>query len=78
MKRKRTHNGRWFKSGKSDLDLWLMDKKVSDCERSAYMTDPYVSDSHDQFYEYRIEDDTMDDYFDEVLLKGVDEREPQY
>ena len=60
------------------LALWLMEKKERDQERAAYMTDPYVSDNHDQFSEYRSEDDTMDEYFDEVLLKGVDEREPQY
>ena len=60
------------------LEQWLMDKKESDYMRAVYMTDPYVSDNHDQFSEYRNEDDTMDEYFDEVLLKGVDEREPKY
>lgn len=60
------------------LEQWLMEKKEADHLKAAYMTDPYVSDNHDQFSEYRTEDDTMDEYFDEVLLKGVDEREPQY
>ena len=60
------------------LALWLMEKKERDMEKSAYMTDPYVSTDDDAFSEYRTQDDTMDEYFDEVLLKGVDEREPQY
>jgi len=78
MKRKPNDPGRRMRSGKSDLDLWLMDKKVSDAVRATTITDPYAEYDHDQFDQYRIEDDTMDDYFDEVILKGVDEREPQY
>jgi len=60
------------------LERWLLAKKEKDCMKATYMTDPYVSDNNDIFSEYRTDDDTMDEYFVEVLLKGVDEREPKY
>jgi len=60
------------------LEQWLLLKKERDLVASTTITDPYVDSHRDIFDEYRSEDDTMDEYYDEVLESGVDTREPQY
>ena len=60
------------------LEQWLLLKKERDLVAATTITDPYVDSHHDIFDEYRSEDDTMDEYYDEVLESGVDTREPQY
>ena len=61
-----------------NLERWLLKKKLNDSIKATTITDPYVSDDHDIFDLYREEDDTMDDYYDEVMESGVDTREPNY
>jgi len=61
-----------------NLERWLLKKKIEDHVKAVTITDPYVSDDHDIFDQYRSEDDTMDDYYDEVMDSGVDTREPDY
>ena len=61
-----------------NLERWLLKKKLNDTIKATTITDPYVSDDNDIFDLYRAEDDTMDDYYDEVMDSGVDTREPDY
>ena len=61
-----------------NLENWLLKKKLEDHVKATTITDPYVSDDQDIFDLYRAEDDTMDDYYDEVMDSGVDTREPDY
>ena len=61
-----------------NLERWLLKKKIEDHVKAVTITDPYVSDDQDIFDLYRAEDDTMDDYYDEVMDSGVDTRESDY
>ena len=61
-----------------NLENWLLKKKLEDHVKATTITDPYVSDDQDIFDLYRAEDDTMDDYYDEVMDSGVDTRESDY
>ncbi len=60
------------------LEKWLDDKKETDMWLAINETDPYVPKDNDIFDEYRGEDNSIDDLYDEVMNSGVDTREPQY
>ena len=61
-----------------NMEKWLDRKAEKDMYKTINETDPYVSGDHDIFDEYRDEDSSMDELYDEVMYSGVDAREPQY
>ena len=71
-----TGNQRKYKG--MPLEKWLDDKKETDMWLTINGTDPYVPQNNDIFDEYREDDNSMDDLYDEVMYSGVDTREPQY